>query len=101
MPSCIRSYQTPVTPVKGHGHESGPILRRLSKMAFNRTNTGAATLASYNQLNQTMVTPVRGHGQEASGAILSRVRWLSTEQTTWEMLHCLHISSHTKHQLPQ
>ena len=34
----IRSYQTPVTPVRGHGRErDGAILSRLSKMAVNRT----------------------------------------------------------------
>ena len=38
LPSCIRSYQTPVTPVRGHGRERwGAILSRLSKMAVNRT----------------------------------------------------------------
>ena len=51
-------------------------------MAVNRTNNmGAATLPSYIRSYQTPVTPVRGHGREGGGAILSRVRWLSTEQT--------------------
>ena len=83
LPSCIRSYQTPVTPVTGHGRErGGAILSHLSEMAINRTNNmGAATLPSYIWSYQTPVTPVRGHGREGGGAILSRVRWLSTEQT--------------------
>ena len=43
LPSCIRSYQTPVTPVRGHGRErGGAILSHLSKMAVNRTNMGDA-----------------------------------------------------------
>ena len=98
LPSCIRSYQTPVTPVRGHGHErGGTILSHLMKMAVNRTNKmGAATLPSYIQSYQTPVTPVRGHGREGGGAILSRVRWLSTEQT-WEMLHRRHVSGLRKH----
>ena len=45
--------------------------------------------------------PVRGHRRKGGGAILSRVKWLSTEQTTWEVLHCRHVSGRTKHQLPQ
>ena len=83
LPSCIRSYQTPVTPVTRHGRErGGAILSHLSEMAINRTNNmGAATLPSYIWSYQTPVTPVRGHGREGGGAILSRVRWLSTEQT--------------------
>ena len=37
----IRSYQTPVTPVRGHGHQrGGAILSHLSKMAVNKTNMG-------------------------------------------------------------
>ena len=33
----IRSYQTPVTPVRGHGHQrGGAILSHLSKMAVNK-----------------------------------------------------------------
>ena len=83
LPSCIRSYQTPVTPVRGHGRERGRvILSHLSKMAVNRTNNmGAATLPSYIQSYQTPVSPVRRHCRKGGGAILSRVRWLSTEQT--------------------
>ena len=83
LPSCIRSFQTPVTPVRGHSHErGGAILSYLSKMAVNRTNNmGAATLHSYIQSYQTALTPVRGHGREGGGAILIQVRWLSIEQT--------------------
>ena len=82
LPSCIRSYQTPVTPVRGYSRDrGGAILSHLCKMAVNRTNMGAATLPSYIQSYQTPVTPVRGHGQEGGGAILSPVKWLSTEQT--------------------
>ena len=65
LPSCIRSYQTPVTPVTGHGRErGGAILSHLSEMAVNRTNNmGAPTLPSYIRSYQTPVTPVRGHGR--------------------------------------
>ena len=39
----IRSYQTPVTPVRGHGYQrGGAILSHLSKMAVNKTNMGDA-----------------------------------------------------------
>ena len=51
------------------------------------------------------VVPITDYYSEdrskGGGAILSRVKWLSTEQTTWEVLHCRHVSGHTKHQLPQ
>ena len=43
LPSCIQSYQTPVTPVKGHSRErGGAILSHLSKLAVNRTNNMGA-----------------------------------------------------------
>ena len=61
LPSCIRWYQKPVTPVKGHGPERGAaILSHLSNMAVNRTNMGDAAPPSCIRSYQTPVTIVRG-----------------------------------------
>ena len=54
----IRSYQTPVTPVREHGRErGGAILSRLSKMAVNMGDAAPPQcIRSY----QALVTIVRG-----------------------------------------
>ena len=100
---CYTAVMYPVVPNTSYPSErTQPWKRWSNKMAANRTNNmGAAALPWHIQSYQTPVTPVRGHGREGGGAILSRVRWLSTEQTTWEVLHGRHVSGRTKHQLPQ
>ena len=83
LPSYIQSYQTPVTPVRGHGREGGgAILNRVRWLSTEQTNNmGAATLPSCIRSYQTPVTPARGHGHQRGGAILSHLSKMAVNKT--------------------
>ena len=87
----IRSYQTPVTPVRGHRRKGGGAI--LSRVKWLSTEQTTWEVLHY----QTPVTPVRGHGQQRGGAILSHLSKMAVNKQTWEMLHPLHVSGLRKH----